>query len=153
MPEDGRLDIQTASLRDLNALRRLERECFDSDAWPVWDLFAVLVMPRLVRLKAVADDEMVGFVAGDPNRHEGAGWVITMGVLAAYRCRGIGAALLAACEEQLGMPRLKLCVRVDNAPAIHLYQRAGYCTVDIWRAYYARGEDALVMEKFCPERS
>lgn len=153
MPEDGKFDIQTASLRDLNALRRLEQECFDSDAWPLWDLFAVLVMPRLVRLKAVVDDEMVGFVAGDPNRHEGAGWVITMGVLAGYRCRGIGAALLAACEEQLRMPRLKLCVRVDNAPAIHLYQRAGYRTVDIWRAYYARGEDALVMEKFRPERS
>jgi ribosomal protein S18 acetylase RimI-like enzyme len=139
--------ILPASLRDLQTLRRLEGECFAHDAWPLWDLVAVLALPRLVRFKADVNGEMVGFAAGDPNRSEGIGWIVTMGVLTAHRGQGIGAALLAACEEGLKLPRLRLCVRVDNDPAISLYKKSGYHTIDVWRGYYARGEDALVMEK------
>jgi hypothetical protein len=36
------MEIQTASLRDLSALRRLEHACFEKDAWPLLDLIAVL---------------------------------------------------------------------------------------------------------------
>ena len=58
------MEIQTASLLDLGALRRLERACFEKDAWPLLDLVAVLTWPEVVRLKAVDSGEMIGFVAG-----------------------------------------------------------------------------------------
>ena len=141
------MEIQPASIRDLGALRRLEHVCFDKDAWPLLDLIAVLTWPDVIRLKAVHDGEMIGFVAGDPRPPQGAVWIATLGVDPGYRRRGIGLALLQTCEAQVKLPRVKLTVRISNDPAISLYKKAGYRTVDIWKKYYNDGEDGLVMEK------
>jgi ribosomal protein S18 acetylase RimI-like enzyme len=144
------MDIQTASLRDLSALRRLEHACFEKDAWPLLDLIAVLTWPDVIRLKAVEDGELIGFVAGDPRSSEGVNWVATIGVDPRYQRRGIGRALLRACEEKTKLPRLKLTVRLSNGAAISLYEKEGYRSVDIWKQYYNDGEDGLVMEKILP---
>jgi ribosomal-protein-alanine N-acetyltransferase len=141
------MEIQSANIRDLGALRRLENACFEKDAWPLLDLIAVLTWPDVVRLKAVEDGELIGFVAGDPRPSEGASWVATIGVDPRYQRRGIGRALLQACEEKSRLPRMKLTVRMSNEPAIALYEKEGYRFVDIWRRYYNDGEDGLVMEK------
>jgi ribosomal-protein-alanine N-acetyltransferase len=141
------MEIQVASLRDLGALRRLENACFEKDAWPILDLVAVLTWAEVVRLKAVVDHEMVGFVAGDPRPAQNAGWIATIGVDPHYQGQGIGTALLRACEAQLKYPTVKLTVRISNQKAIALYEREGYRTVDIWSKYYNDGEDGLVMEK------
>ncbi len=63
--------ITSATLRDLNALRDLEKVCFPLDAWSIFDLVAVLTFPGVIRLKAVQDKQMVGFVAGDPRPSQG----------------------------------------------------------------------------------
>ena len=141
------MDIIPASIRDLNALRKLERICFEKDAWSLFDLIAVLTFPDVVRLKAVEDDYMVGFVAGDPRPSQGFAWIATIAVLPEYRRKGIGRALLHACEAQLKTPRLKLSVRATNHSAINLYEQEGYRSMDIWKAYYNDGENAIVMEK------
>ena len=141
------MEIQPASIRDLGALRRLEHVCFDKDAWPLLDLIAVLTWPDVIHLKAVQDGEMIGFIAGDPRPSQGAVWIATLGVDPGYRRRGIGLALLQACEAHVKLPRVKLTVRISNDGAISLYKKAGYRTVDIWKKYYNDGEDGLVMEK------
>ncbi|GAB4503022.1 MAG: ribosomal protein S18-alanine N-acetyltransferase [Anaerolineales bacterium] len=142
------MDIFPASLRDLNALYRLEHACFDQDAWSLFDLIAVLTFPDVVRLKAVENNRMIGFIAGDPRPSQGFSWIATIGVLPEYRGNGIGRALLQACENRLHTPRIRLSVRIGNTAAIRLYEQEGYRHTDIWRAYYNDGEDALVMEKF-----
>lgn len=139
--------IEPASLRDLGELRRLEKECFDQDSWPLIDLMGVLSLPGIVRFKAVVEDRMVGFIAGEPHPAEGIGWITTLGVLPPYRRRGIARALLAACEARIGMPRVRLSVRRSNLPAILLYEGNGYRQVEVWERYYSGGEDALVLEK------
>ena len=141
------MEIAPASIRDLNALRKLERICFEKDSWPLFDLIAVLSYPDVVRLKAMEDHKMVGFVAGDPRPSQGFSWIATIAVLPGYRQRGIGRALLLACEAQLKTPRAKLSVRASNQSAINLYEQEGYRTSDIWKAYYNDGENAIVMEK------
>ena len=141
------MDIQPASLRDLNALRKLEHAIFDRDAWSLLDLMAVLTWPDVIRLKAVQDGEMVGFVAGDPRPSQDVGWIATIGVDPRYQHRGIGRALLRACEEQMKFSRSRLTVRMSNDTAISLYEQEGYRTVDVWKQYYNDGEDGLVMEK------
>lgn len=139
--------LAQATWRDLNELRRLEAICFAQDAWPMIDLLAVLTWPKIVRLKAVVDGKMAGFIAGDPRGREGLGWIATLGVLPEYRRMGIAETLLTRCEEGLSLPRIRLSVRRSNAPALALYRKAGYTPVDVWRSYYAGGEDALVLEK------
>ena len=55
MDEDS-IPILNASLKDLNALARLERVCFSkADAWPLLELVGVLVAPKTVRLKMEVD--------------------------------------------------------------------------------------------------
>lgn len=141
------MEITTATIRDLNSLRRLEKACFEKDAWALFDLIAVLTFPDVVRLKAIEDDKMVGFIAGDPRPSRGFSWIATIGVLPGYQRKGIGRALLRACETQLKTPRLRLSVRASNHIAITLYEQESYRTMDIWKAYYDDGEDAIIMEK------
>ena len=139
--------ILPASLRDLGALRHVEQVCFPKDAWPLLDLIGVLTYRGVVRLKAVRDQQMVGFIAGDVRRMEGMTWIATLAVLPEYRGRGIGAALLQRCEAQIPVSRIRLCVRPSNEVAIRLYERFGYSKVGEWTKYYQDGEPALVMEK------
>ncbi len=141
------MDILPASLRDLGSLRRVEHACFLKDAWPLLDLIAVLTWPEIVRLKAVEDSQMVGFIAGDPRPSEHLAWIATVGVLPEYQRCGFGKALLRECEKRLTQPRIRLCVRASNEAAIRLYQQEGYIAIDTWPEYYNDNENALVMEK------
>ena len=141
------MEIQPANLLDLNALRRLERACFGKDAWPLLDLVAVLTWGDVIRLKAVDRDEMIGFAACDPRPSQSVAWVATIAVDPRWQRRGVGRALLRACEDRIKLPRMKLSVRISNHGAIALYEREGYQTVEVWGRYYSDNEDALVMEK------
>lgn len=147
MSQEAQFQVEHAGWQDLNDLRKLEDICFGEDSWPLWDLIAVLTLPKIIRLKAMVDGKMAGFIAGDPHTHEKVGWIATLGVLPQYRRLGIAAALLSACEQELNLPNLRLSVRRSNEPALGLYRKFGYEVIDVWRSYYHSGEDALVLEK------
>jgi ribosomal-protein-alanine N-acetyltransferase len=141
------MQILPATFLDLNALIKLERACFGGDAWPLLDLIAVLTLANVVRLKAVEDGELAGFVAGDPRPADGFSWIATIGVEPRFRRRGIGRELLRACEARLTTPRLRLSVRSSNDAAIRLYREEGYTQVDVLQNYYKDGEAAILMQK------
>jgi ribosomal-protein-alanine N-acetyltransferase len=125
----------------------LEKICFGRDAWPLLDTLAALTYPQTVRLKAIVDGLVVGFIIGDRRRGNNLGWIASLGVHPDYRRRGIARSLLAACEGKLAMPRIRLTLRSTNETALCLYQQMSYVEIDIWKRYYRRGEDAIVMEK------
>ncbi len=139
--------IEPATLHDLGALRHVEQVCFPMDAWPLLDLISVLTARGVVRLKAVSEKKMIGFIAGDVKRMEGVAWIATVCVLPEYRRRGIGAELIRKCEGQIPVSTIRLCVRPSNEEAIRLYEHFGYTKVGEWQRYYQDGESALVMEK------
>ena len=141
------MEIETANLLDLGALRQLEKVCFGNDAWPLIELIAVLTWPEVTRLKAVEAGEMIGFIAGDPRQANDVVWIATIVVDPRFQRRGVGSALMLACERQVKIPMMKLTVRLSNQGAIRMYEKLGYHTSDIWRAYYSDGEDGLVMAK------
>ena len=137
--------LEAASWRDLPALQRLERLCFPKDAWPWIELLQVLTWPGVVRYKISQGNSMVGFVAGQ--EIDQAGWIVTVAVHPAHRRRGLGQALVTACEAGLPQQVLRLAVRASNYAALALYERNGYRVIDRWRRYYVDREDALIMEK------
>ncbi len=139
--------ITQATFRDVGQARAVERICFGPEGWGYLELFFALIFPDTVRLKAVADDQLVGLIIGDRQGHQRMGWVSTIGVLPGYQRRGIGEALLAACESALNQSQVRLTVRASNAAAIAFYHKAGYHQVNTWRGYYSGGEDGLIMEK------
>jgi ribosomal protein S18 acetylase RimI-like enzyme len=140
-------EIGPANWRDFRGVLHLERVCFAQDAWPWVDILGALTFPETVRLKAVLEEKVVGFVLGDRRRREGLGWIASIGVHPERQRRGIGRALLAVAEDQLGMPRVRLTLRKSNRPAMQMYLQTGYRQVDTWPRYYLDGEEGLVMEK------
>jgi ribosomal-protein-alanine N-acetyltransferase len=143
--------LERAGLSDLSDLRVIEKACFPLDAWPLLELIGVLMMPNLVRIKAVIKERMVGFISGEQRRLEGVGWISTIAVLPQYQRLGIANALLDRCENEMGFPVVKLTVRRSNLAAQSLYASRGYRQVDVWASYYQGGEDGLVLQKNLPQ--
>lgn len=133
---------------DLGAIYRLEQSIFPQDAYPYADLLILLSTPGMINLKAItADKSVIGFVAftGSGLRLRPA-WIITVGVARAWQNQGVGSALMAAIHSRSRAKRIRLTVRVGNAPAIHLYEKLGYQHIKRHKSYYRNGEDGLIME-------
>jgi len=154
LPGSG-IMIMPATWRDLKELHELEKLCFQLDAWPLLDVFGVLSFPQIIRQKAVKDNKMVGFIAVDLRRVQRTAWIATLAVHPEYRSLGIGSRLLEICENKIRdeLPRIRLSVRQSNHQAIALYNKFGYHQVDMWKAYYRGGDNALVFEKILEPHS
>jgi len=142
-----KVKISSASLKDLNSLRKLEEICFPIDRWPLIDLIGVLTFPGLVRLKAEIEEEFIGFIAGDIRKKQLEGWITTIGVFPHFQKLGIARIMLNQCEKLMNVRNIKLSVRKSNSPALNLYFQNGYVQKEIWKKYYVDGEDAIVLEK------
>ncbi len=144
------IEIARATWRDVAALVRLDRRCFKPiDAYAWYEFLNLCVWPGVIALKALHDGRIVGFIAGDPRRHEGHTIIVTIAVDPDYQRRGIGERLMREVETRSlhRVPRLQLMVRKSNLPALHLYRKLNYTIVETWPRYYEDGEDAYVMEK------
>ncbi len=140
------ITIQPSGWRDLPGVWALEKACFGRDAWTVVDLVFALLTPG-VRLKAVSDGRLIGFVMGEPKPAQKFAWIATLGVHPDFQRRGIATRLLNEVEARLTVPLITLTVRESNHGAIALYRQFGYAPVGRWERYYAGGEAGVVMEK------
>ena len=139
--------VTRATLMDMLAIRGLEKACFGRDAYDFVALLELLLSPKMLRLKAMHNGHMVGFVAGELNRREKNGWIVTLGVQPNCEGQGIGTKLLLDCEQLMQVPLIKLTVRKSNTRAVQLYEHHGYHFVHTIAKYYNDGEDGLLMEK------
>ncbi len=146
----SQIQIERANWRDVMAVHRLSQICFGRYAWPWIDVLDALSSRRSVRLKAVHDGEIVGYVIGD-QRSEEEGWIASIAVHPDYRRRGLGNRLMELAENKLERPAIRLTLRQSNRAALALYHRRGYREIDLWPDYYHGEEDALVMEKWLDE--
>lgn len=142
--------VRLAAEADLPALAALEAAAFIGPGSPAWsrDLLAgELAQPTaLVLAAADGDSRAVGYAAF---RHVGPeSELLRVAVAPEARNRGVGRALvedgLARLRER-GVATCFLEVRPTNAPALALYERLGFRTVDRRRRYFPDGADALVL--------
>lgn len=143
--------VRTAAPADLDALVALELRAFRGDRMSRAQYRRHLASPSAVVLVADAADAgllgsaLVFFRAGSTLAR-----LYSIATAPAARGRGIGAGLLAAAEQaasRRGSRTLRLEVRVDNAAAIGLYERAGYRRIGRYAGYYEDGADAWRYEK------
>ena len=142
--------VVPATRADLDAIDEIERHSFPQP-WPRATFEAELTR-SLARLDVARRPAVIGFcnywIVVDP---QGGGEVHIQAIATHpdHRRAGVGAALLdrALAEGRAaGCSIATLEVRRGNAPAIALYQRAGFRTVHVRARYYQdNGEDALVM--------
>lgn len=126
----------------------LETQLFGPEAWTEGMLRSELAEPdsRRYTIAADADDRIVGYAG--LVRYDDEAHVLTVGVVPAWRRRGVGAALLLDLLAAAGPRRVLLEVRADNAPAQRLYAQHGFRPIGRRRGYYRpSGIDAVVMAR------
>lgn len=140
------MQLLPAGWRDFWAIWLLQNVTFGRDAWDPIELgWQLLTAP--VRLKALEDGLVQGYVFGERRDREGVGWITTLGVHPRHRQRGLGRQLLQAAEAALATPTVRLTVRPSNVIALRLYEQSGYRPTRRIPRYYVGGEDGLEMEK------
>jgi len=146
------LRIEQAKLNDLDALYRIERECFTLEAFTREHIAYLLENPNAVSLVAKANHEIVGFIVGMIENYGRVkvGHVYTVDVASKHRRAGVGLRLLDELEHiflEKGAKTSYLEVRIDNKAARKLYRKKGYIELEPLENFYARGRHGLRMKK------
>ena len=140
------LTIRPVQPEDVDALARLEEAAF-RDWWPRDMLAHELTHPRALQFIATRGEAEtpVGYAAF---RHAaGEAELLRLAVLPEERRRGIARALVAEGFIRLRRADVQICfleVRMDNTPAIVLYENLGFTRTGRRKAYYQDGADALI---------
>jgi len=142
--------IRLASVKDLEALCRLEQLGFATDRFSLGQFHYLLTQAHATALLL----ELGGGVRAAAillwRRDASLGRLYSIVVDPAYRGRGLAGLLLEACERAClahGCDRLGLEVRADNGTAIAFYLRKGFRAARSLAAYYDDGCDGLKMLK------
>ncbi len=138
----------------ISSLAALEQMCF-STPWSEQSLREELDNPHAV-FRVITDED--GNVLGYGGFHRAAdeGYIDNIAVFPAARRQGVAAAILAsfkqyAAEQEL--IRLTLEVRASNAPAIALYETAGFIRDGVRPGYYRHPtEDAIIYSAYFDRR-
>ena len=138
------LTVRPVRMADLNAIAELEKAAFQ-DFWPAEMLACEIEHPRAILLLALRDGRPVGYAAF---RHAaGEAELLRLAVRPEERRRGVARALFIEGAGRLQEEGLQVCfleVRLDNAPAIALYESLGFTRTGRRRGYYRDGTDALI---------
>ncbi|GAA2032802.1 GNAT family N-acetyltransferase [Pseudokineococcus marinus] len=143
--------VPLARLRwwDVAEVAALEADLFGPTAWSAELFWSELAAPgRGAWVARTADGALAGYAvaaAAGPDAD-----VQTIATAPWARGRGLGDALLVACEQHaalLGATALLLEVDAGNAPARRLYARHGFEQLARRRDYYGPGADALVLRR------
>src|SRR6202044_386042 len=144
------INVREARLRDLDAIARLENESFETDRVSRRSLREFLRAPHRPVIAATIDGQLAGDVLVPLRKGARILRISSLAVGARFARRGVGRALLQACEAYARRHRretLILEVRYDNASAIALYESSGFRQFGEHPHYYADGATALRYEK------
>jgi ribosomal-protein-alanine N-acetyltransferase len=142
--------VREARPRDLDAIARLENESFETDRVSRRSLREFLRAAHRPVIAATIGDELAGYALVALRKTSRAVRIYSLAVDARFARRGVGRALLQACEAYARRQRraaLTLEVRYDNVAAIALYESSGFRQSGEHARYYADGAAALRYEK------
>lgn len=144
------MTIVSMEERHLAALAEIEKACFRAP-WSADMLHEEL--GKGLFLIAEQDGEAVGYVGCQTVLDEG--YITNVAVSPDCRRQGIGRTLIEELKKraaQSGLSFITLEARASNAPAIALYEGAGFRQVGVRRNFYtAPTEDAVLMTHYLKE--
>jgi ribosomal-protein-alanine N-acetyltransferase len=135
------IKIEPVLVSRLDKLYKIEKQCFEQEAFTKQQLAYMLTDYGIIGLAATVNDEITGFAIARVGigRSASFGHVLTVDVAPAYRREGIAKKLLSEVETVLkerGIKECRLEVREDNFAALSLYRKIGYEKVGILEKYY-----------------
>ena len=148
------LDILPMSFDHVEKVLEIEQEAFPHP-WKRDDFEYVLNKPNGYAVAAYRSNLLVGYALGFFVRQEF--HLASLAIRGDMRRHRLGTFLLSSIVKRakdMGSKLITLEVRMSNAPAIALYEKAGFLQIAIREAYYAQPrEDAIVMLKRISEES
>ncbi|HZZ36117.1 MAG TPA: GNAT family N-acetyltransferase [Caulobacteraceae bacterium] len=143
--------LRPALASDATALAAVHALTFEAP-WSAHEIASLMAAPGGFALKVDAADGLAGFILCRAVADEAE--ILTLATSPAHRRQGVARALVeaaAAAARGVGAQAMFLEVAADNAPALGLYQGAGFVRAGLRKAYYARGAasaaDALVLRR------
>ena len=138
---DMAIKIEDTSIRLLDKLYEIEKQCFEQEAFTKQQLAYLLTDYNAIGLAARVNGEIAGFAIArvDIRRNMSFGHILTVDIAPAYRRKGIAQKLLHEVEtifREKGIKECRLEVREDNVAALNLYQKLGYKKVGKLAKYY-----------------
>ncbi|SFJ81334.1 ribosomal protein S18-alanine N-acetyltransferase [Cellulomonas sp. KH9] len=138
---------------DLSTLDRMERALFGVSAWSRQMLADELVGPGRTYVGAeLPGGSLVGYAGMWFDGRDVQ--IMTVATDPGYQGRGVGRRMLTTLLDrarELRAESVLLEVRVDNAPAIHLYESLGFTQLGRRRGYYQpENVDAWTMQLLLP---
>jgi [ribosomal protein S18]-alanine N-acetyltransferase len=134
--------IETANIRLLDTLYRIEEQCFSEEAFTRRQIAYLLTDYNTIAFVAKVNTDVAGFIIAQIETDDTEfGHIITINVAPSYRRKSIGSKLLNEVESllrQRGIRECRLEVREDNSVAIKLYHKLGYQTQGKLERYYGK---------------
>ncbi len=137
------IKIEDASLKYLDKMVEIEKQCFTSEAFSRQQISYLLTDYNTISLVAKSNNELAGFIILQLEEQSEVdfGHIITLNVSADFRRMGVAQKMLQECEVLLrsrGISECRLEVRQDNHAAIKLYKQLGYVEVGVLERYYGK---------------
>jgi ribosomal-protein-alanine acetyltransferase len=135
------IKIEAVSIRLLDKLYEIEKQCFEQEAFTKQQLAHLLTDYNAIGLAARVKGKIAGFAIAqvDIERNAPYGHILTVNIIPAYRRKGIAQKILHEIEtifEERDVKEFRLEVREDNVAASNLYQKLGYIKVRKLGKYY-----------------
>jgi ribosomal protein S18 acetylase RimI-like enzyme len=146
---NAQITIRAAGPGDLDVVDAVEAASFDADRFPRRNLARLLASPSTETVLAECEGAPAGYVLLLFRKGAKAARLYSLATTPGARGKGVAAKLVHAALGRAikrGCDRLLLEVRLSNAAAARVYERAGFLKLEVMPAYYDDGEDALRME-------
>lgn len=147
----GRPSIRPMRWWDIPAVDSLERELFPNDPWSVEQWWRELATLHNHYWVAEENSKIIGYAGLSVQAPDSD--IQTIAVGTEHQGQGMGVQLLDHMlhrARELGVRSTFLEVRTDNAPAIALYDNAGFERISERRNYYPDGSSATIMRRIEP---
>ena len=128
---DMETKIEDLSLKLLDKLYEIEKQCFNKEAFTKQQIAYLLTDYNAIGLAARTNGEITGFIVArvENQKNTQYGHILTVDVVPSHRRKGIAQKLLREIEaifKEKGIKESHLEVREDNVAASNLYQKLGY---------------------------
>jgi ribosomal protein S18 acetylase RimI-like enzyme len=142
--------LRPGCAEDLDQLVAIENACFETDRLSRRSFLNFIRQGPHELIVITGDDRVLGYVLLLFRAGTNLARMYSIAVTPDAQHQGLSKQLLGAAESAARKHRcvfMRLEVSVKNAPAISLYRKDGYSTIDTIKNYYDNGDDALRMEK------
>lgn len=138
--------IKKTSSESFEILAKLEKECFQAEAWNREQILAHHnTQNSLLYYQENQTSEPVGYLIYMENSFEIE--ILRVAVLPNFRKIGIAQHLLDYLGSMANGREILLEVKSENSPAISLYEKKGFINFAVRKRYYPDGKDAILMKK------